>query len=76
MTIPDRLVSGRPCILQLAWENKGAAPAYHPYTLRIRLDDPATYDFEVDAANREWMWLGGDTSKNNIYCLFSNQLKQ
>jgi uncharacterized protein DUF4832/GDSL-like lipase/acylhydrolase family protein/glycosyl hydrolase family 42 (putative beta-galactosidase) len=53
--VPDRLVPGRACNLQLAWENRGVAPAYHPYTLKVRLVGPAIYDFEVDAANMGWL---------------------
>ena len=55
VAIPDRLEAGRPCDLQLIWENRGVAPAYHDYQLRVCLGGPNTCEFTVPAGNRKWM---------------------
>jgi hypothetical protein len=55
VTIPETMQPGRPCTVQLAWENRGVAPAYRPYTLMVRLAGPETADFEFDASNRKWL---------------------
>ena len=53
--IPKELKSGEICNIQMDWENRGVAPAYHPYRLRIRFDGPDVEDVELDAGNRKWM---------------------
>jgi len=55
VTVPDRLVPGQPCTLQLAWLNRGVAPAYHPFRLKVRLAGPETHEFVVDAGNMKWL---------------------
>jgi hypothetical protein len=42
-------------MIRMAWENRGVAPAYHAYVLRIRLEGLDTRDFELDSRNRGWM---------------------
>jgi hypothetical protein len=37
------------------WENRGVAPAYHPYCLKVRFDGPEVKDLELDAGNRKWL---------------------
>lgn len=39
----------------MTWENRGVAPAYFPYVLKIRLVGPHTVDFELDSGNTKWM---------------------
>lgn len=58
VTLPDSIRVGRPCSLQLAWENRGAAPSYHPYELNVRLVGEQTVDFTVPAGNQKWMPKG------------------
>jgi len=53
--VPDTLRVGEPCTVRMAWENKGVAPAYNPYELRIRLEGPDTRDFGFDSRNRRWV---------------------
>ena len=55
VTIPDVMQSGRPQTVQLAWENQGVAPAYHPYTLMVRLVGPDNIDFEFESGCRKWV---------------------
>jgi hypothetical protein len=37
------------------WENRGVAPAYHPYDLKIRFDGPNVEDMELEAGNQKWL---------------------
>ncbi|MFC1634319.1 DUF4832 domain-containing protein [Planctomycetota bacterium] len=53
--IPIDLQSGENCTIQMDWENRGVAPAYHPYRLKIRFDGPGVEDMELDAGNQKWM---------------------
>jgi len=55
VTVPDALQPGKTHTIQLAWENRGVAPAYHPYTLMLRLAGPDTADFAFQAGNRKWL---------------------
>jgi hypothetical protein len=54
-TVPESVRPGRPCTVHLAWENRGVAPPYQPYTLRLRLAGAKIADFEFDAGNRRWL---------------------
>ncbi len=58
--IPDPLRIGRKDTLQMVWENRGIAPAYHPYVLKVRLVGPKTVDFELESGNRKWMPVSTD----------------
>jgi len=53
--IPKDLQSGEICNIQMDWENRGVAPAYHPYRLKVRLDGPNVEDIELNAGNQKWM---------------------
>jgi len=53
--IPKELKSGEVYKIQMDWENRGVAPAYHPYCLKIRFDGPKVEDVELDAGNQKWM---------------------
>lgn len=52
---PESLRAGRTHTIRLAWENRGVAPAYHPYALQVRLVGPEPAEFEFDAGNQRWM---------------------
>ncbi len=53
--IPDTFQAGETHNISVTWENKGVAPAYHPYKLIIRFEGPATHEFELDAHNERWI---------------------
>ncbi len=53
--VPDVLRIGNANPIQMTWENRGVAPAYHPYVLKIRLAGPETIDFELESGCRKWM---------------------
>ena len=44
----------------MVWENRGVAPAYHRYVLKIRLDGPKTMDFDLESGNHKWMPVSTD----------------
>ena len=55
--VPDMLASKHNCLF-LDLENKGWAPAYHRYTMKVmlkRADGAYTHVCEVDCDNRAWM---------------------
>ena len=58
--LPDPLRVGQRHTLEMVWENRGVAPAYHPYALKIRLAGPKTVDFELASGNRRWMPVSTD----------------
>lgn len=55
VSTPDRIRPGRTWTLALTWLNRGAAPAYDPFNLVVRLDGPASVDTTLPAGNRSWM---------------------
>lgn len=55
VSLPDGLRRGRRNLVAIKWENRGVAPAYHPYRLRLRLQGPETVDFDLEAGNRRWL---------------------
>ncbi len=61
--IPEPLQVGEKNKLEMIWENRGIAPAYHPYVLKIRLDGPETIDFELESGNLAWM----PVKTNDVY---------
>jgi hypothetical protein len=54
LDVPETLGAGRKHQVRLVWGNRGAAPAYHPYRLQVRLVGPQTAEFEFEAGNRRW----------------------
>ena len=58
--MPDSLRIGDKNNIQMVWENRGVAPAYHRYVLKIRLDGPKTMDFDLESGNRKWMPVSTD----------------
>jgi hypothetical protein len=61
--LADDLRPGTAWVLKLVWENRGAAPAYHPYDLNVRFVGDKTYDITVPARNQGWMpGRGGQVS--------------
>ncbi|MFC1762332.1 DUF4832 domain-containing protein [Planctomycetota bacterium] len=65
--VPEPLHSGRKNTLSMVWENRGVAPPYHPYVLKLRLVGPETVDFEMDSHNRAWMPVSTDGVHSEEY---------
>lgn len=53
--VPETLRPGGEHRVRMVWENRGVAPAYHAYQLRVRLVGPATREFTLPAGNEKWM---------------------
>lgn len=53
--IPENLRTGETYSIQMDWENRGVAPAYHPYQLKIRFDGPEVKNLELDSENKKWL---------------------
>ncbi|MDZ7317054.1 MAG: beta-galactosidase [candidate division KSB1 bacterium] len=66
---PDSLVIGQTDTLQMIWENRGVAPAYHAYVLKIRLDGPQRLDFELNSGNQKWMPAATDGFYHEKYLI-------
>jgi hypothetical protein len=55
---------GSTVAVEAEWENRGVAPAYHAYELRLRLDGPESVDVHVvESGNRRWL----PAEKGKIY---------
>jgi len=55
--MPKTWKAGAAAALSMTWENRGVAPAYQPFQLRLRLCGPATLDFMIESGNRKWLPL-------------------
>jgi len=53
--IPDKMRPGESYEMKLTWENKGVAPAYHPYILKAQLTGRQTAEFEFESGNQRWV---------------------
>lgn len=53
--LPDGLRRGHRNLLTMKWENRGVAPSYHAYRLRLCLAGPETVNLDLDAGNRRWL---------------------
>lgn len=47
--------SGQVATLEFRWENRGVAPAYSAYRLKLRLQSERIVDLDFDAGNRRWL---------------------
>jgi hypothetical protein len=55
VVLPDMIKPGDKVIVTMTWENRGVAPAYHPYDLVLRLKGPETLTVNVPAGNQKWL---------------------
>ncbi len=55
VSLPPDLRPGTEGEVEFVWQNRGVAPAYHPYQLRLRWDGPETVEQDFDAGNRRWL---------------------
>ncbi|MCF7974145.1 MAG: DUF4832 domain-containing protein [Phycisphaerae bacterium] len=62
--LPDVIKVGDRPIVTITWENRGVAPAYHPYDIVLRLSGPDTITVNLPAGNQTWLPSAG---KNNTY---------
>jgi hypothetical protein len=67
LTAVSPLRAGTRQDIAITWQNRGLAPAYHRYTLELRLRGPATHRFEAKTSdNRKW---APDDSTKESYTL-------
>ncbi|MCP4609670.1 MAG: DUF4832 domain-containing protein [Planctomycetes bacterium] len=69
VTIPDVVQSGESYTIQLAWENRGVAPVYNPYVLKVRLAGPDNIDFEFESGCQKWLPEPAGTIYHEVYTL-------
>lgn len=56
LVTPDRLTAGIPAAMKVAFENRGVAPPYAPYELRVKLaDGNRTFVRSVGCASTAWL---------------------
>jgi hypothetical protein len=56
LSLPSRAVAGRVVPFVLTIENRGVAPPYHPYELRVKLSGPSTNWVHASArADKSWL---------------------
>ncbi len=53
--LPDVLTAGRSNAVTVAWQNRGVARAYHPYSLLLRLEGPGKCEVELPSGNTRWL---------------------
>ncbi len=53
--VPRDLKPGGELDVEFAWENRGVAPAYHPYRLQLRWEGSEVAEHDLDAGNRRWL---------------------
>lgn len=54
VTVPDTMQPGRRYKIKLAWENRGVAPVYNPYVLKVQLAGPGNANFEFKSGCERW----------------------
>ena len=50
--------------LSVDWYNKGVAPAYHPYSLSLRLEGDTVLQYQLESSDNR-TWLPGETTTEN-----------
>ncbi len=55
--VPETWNAGASTAIAMTWENRGVAPAYEPFQLRLCLRGPTTKVFEIDSGNQKWLPL-------------------
>lgn len=55
VNLPNTVKPGEDAIVTVTWENRGVAPAYHPYDLVLRLHGPETMTVNLPSGNKKWL---------------------
>jgi len=64
--IPAQMHAGRENIVEMVWKNRGVAPAYKKYALKLCLVGAKTIDVELESGNRGWMPDGVNNEKYRV----------
>lgn len=52
---PDVFIAGQTSNVSISWQNRGVAPAYHPFALILRLEGPDPCEVELPSGNTHWL---------------------
>jgi hypothetical protein len=55
VALPAELRPGATADIEFVWENRGVAPAYLPFELKLRWEGPVVIEQSLDAGNRRWL---------------------
>ncbi len=75
VVLPDALQAGKQAVIEIDWENRGVAPAYHAYQLHLRLAGPVLVDLTADAGNRRWLPMADRPFVERYHFLLPANLK-
>jgi len=53
--LPETINCGQELTLAIVWENRGVAPAYHPYDLVLRLKGTDSVTVNIPSGNEHWL---------------------
>lgn len=71
-TLPSTLEAGEVMSFSLQWQNRGVAPAYNQYALKVKLDGATDKVFTINnSKNRDW-WNGETETENYSVTLPAN----
>ncbi len=73
--LPEQMAPGEEVVLGIAWENRGVAPAYKVFQLKVRLDGPAVFEQELESGNLRWLPKTGEPSKESYRLQLPKDLK-
>lgn len=66
---PAAAERGEEVTVRMTWENRGVAPAYHPFELALRLEGAQPAEAVMDAGNRRWMPGSSQSPSSESYRL-------
>jgi hypothetical protein len=67
--LPDALIAGQTNTVSVSWQNRGVAPAYHPYSLVLRLEGRQKIEKELPSGNTRWLPGPADKTWRETYAL-------
>lgn len=65
--VPEALAAGQAGSIAIAWQNRGVARAYHPYTLTLRLKGSEAFECEAPSGNTRWLPGAADKTWREEY---------
>lgn len=72
--LPDAVAPGSEQTISITWENKGVAPAYHPYQLHIKFTGKNNEKIVVINESFNMKWLDGEVEKEDYKITIPNEL--
>ena len=53
--IPSNLILGKTNEIKLSWQNRGVAPAYNSYHIKLKFQGPSNTEIELPSGNQRWL---------------------